>query len=386
MRLAKRITQLPPYFFAGLSQRVAEKRAKGIDIIDLSMGNPDLAPPQFILDALHKAAQNPSFHGYPGYYGTPAFRKAVTDWYGKRFGVELDPNKEVLALLGSKEAIAHLCQAFVDPGDISLASDPGYPTYHTAPSMAGGESYSVPLLAENDFLPDFSRIPEEVARRARLLWLNYPNNPTGAVAGREFFAQAVEFARKYDILVVHDNPYSEIAFDGYVAPSFLEVPGAKEVGVELHSLSKTYNMAGWRIGMAVGNAEAVSALARVKSNIDSGIFRPIQEAAVVALTGDQSWTIERNLIYQRRRDAMLEGLAAAGLKTLKPKGGLYIWTKVPEGYTSLEFFELLFEKIGVVTAVGTEYGSQGEGYLRISITTPEERMREAAERIAKLKF
>lgn len=386
MRIADRLKNLPPYFFVGVNRRVAEKRAAGIDIVNLSMGNPDLAPPAYIIEALYRAAQNPTYHGYAGYYGIPAFREAVAEWYGNRFGVELDPVKEVLALIGSKEGIVNTTLALVDPGDLALTADPGYPTYRMGTIMAGGEPFPIPLLEENGFLPNLSSIPDQVARRAKVMWLNYPNNPTGATATLDFFARVIDFAREFDIVVVHDNPYCELTFEGYVAPSFLEVPGAKEVGLELNSLSKTYNMAGWRIGMAVGNEEIIAALARTKSNVDSGIFRPLQEAAVVALTGDQSWIPERNEIYRRRRDIMVKGLEAAGIKAEKPRASLYIWAEVPEGYTSVEFFDRLLEEIGVVVAPGSVYGQYGEGYMRISLTSPEERLRLAAERLAKFRF
>lgn len=386
MRIANRLKNLPPYFFVGVNRRVAEKRAAGIDIVNLSMGNPDLPPPAYIIEALYRAAQNPTYHGYPGYYGIPAFREAVAERYGNRFNVELDPDREVLALIGSKEGIANTTLALIDPGDVALTADPGYPTYRMGTIIAGGEPFPLPLLKENGFLPDLSSIPHEVAQRAKVMWLNYPNNPTGATAALDFFAQVVDFARRYDIVVVHDNPYCELTFEGYVAPSFLEVTGAKEVGMELNSLSKTYNMAGWRVGMAVGNEEIIAALARTKSNVDSGIFRPLQEAAVVALMGDQSWIPERNEIYQRRRDIMLEGLEAAGIKAERPRASLYIWAEVPEGYTSVEFFERLLEEIGVVMAPGSVYGRYGEGYMRISLTSPEERLRLAAERLALFDF
>ncbi len=384
IRIADRVKNLPPYIFAQVEKQIAEQRAKGVDVISLGIGSPDLAPPRFIIDALYESALKPGNHGYAGYYGTPALREAIAHYYRNRFGVELDPVTEVRPLIGSKEGLANMALAFIDEGDLALASDPGYPTYRMGAEMAGGGFYSMPLREENDWLVDLEEIPADVAARAPIMWLNYPNNPTGAVAPKEFLARAIDFAREYDILICYDNPYCDLTFDGYVAPSILELPGAKEVAVEFNSLSKTYNLAGWRVGMAVGNAEAIDALTVIKTNIDSGIFRPIQDAATVALTGDQGWIVERNMIYQRRRDIILEWLPTIGMTAETPKGSLYVWAKVPEGRKSDELALQLLEEAGVWITPGTAFGEYGDGYMRISICISEERLREAGERLSKI--
>ena len=384
IRIADRVKNLPPYIFAQVEKQIAEQRAKGVDVISLGIGSPDLAPPRFIIDALYESALKPGNHGYAGYYGTPALREAIAHYYRNRFGVELDPVAEVRPLIGSKEGLANMALAFIDEGDLALASDPGYPTYRMGAEMAGGGFYSMPLREENDWLVDLEEIPADVAARAPIMWLNYPNNPTGAVAPKEFLARAIDFAREYDILICYDNPYCDLTFDGYVAPSILELPGAKEVAVEFNSLSKTYNLAGWRVGMAVGNAEAIDALTVIKTNIDSGIFRPIQDAATVALTGDQGWIVERNMIYQRRRDIILEWLPTIGMTAETPKGSLYVWAKVPEGRKSDELALQLLEEAGVWITPGTAFGEYGDGYMRISICISEERLREAGERLSKI--
>jgi len=381
MKPAQRIANLPPYPFAVLLRRLRELQAQGRDVIRMDMGSPDLPPADFILEALDKSARDPAHHGYAGFIGIPAFRQAVAAYYQHRFGVELDPEGEVLSLIGSKEGIANAHFAFVDPGDVVLVSDPGYPTYSLGAQLAGGVPYPVPLRRELDWLPDLSAIPTEVAKRAKLMWLNYPNNPTGAGASLEFFAEAVAFARQHDLLLCHDAPYCDLTFDSYVAPSILQVPGAKEVALEFNSLSKTYNMAGWRIGMAVGHAAAVKALALVKSNVDSGVFRPIQDAGVAALTGDQSWLAERNQIYQARRDLVWETLQEVGMKAEKPVGGLYLWARTPGGMGSAEFCTRLLEETGISWAPGAFYGAQGEGYVRISLVQPLERSQEAMSRL-----
>jgi LL-diaminopimelate aminotransferase len=384
IRIADRIENLPPYIFAKVEKQIAEQQAKGVDVINLGIGSPDLAPPKFIIDALYESALKPGNHGYAGYYGTPALRQAIAHYYRTRFGVELDPVTEVRPLIGSKEGLANMALAFIDAGDLALASDPGYPTYRMGAEMAGGGFYSMPLREENDWLVDFEEIPADVAARAPIMWLNYPNNPTGAVAPKEFLARAIDFAREYDILICYDNPYCDLTFDGYVAPSILELPGAKDVAVEFNSLSKTYNMAGWRVGMAVGNAEAIEALTLIKTNIDSGIFRPIQDAATVALTADQSWIAERNMIYQRRRDIILEWLPTIGMTAETPKGSLYVWAKVPEGRKADDLALQLLEQAGVWITPGTAFGDYGDGYMRISICISEERLREAGERLSKI--
>jgi LL-diaminopimelate aminotransferase len=383
VKIADRVAALPPYVFATVEKRIASQKAKGVDVINMGIGSPDLAPPQFIIDELHRSALRPDAHGYAGYYGTPALRKAIAGYYQRRFGVALDPSSEILPLIGSKEGLANMALAFVDAGDIALATDPGYPTYRMGALMAGGQSYAVPLREDNDYLVDFEEIPADVAAKATILWLNYPNNPTGAAAPKEFLARAVAFAREYDLLICYDNPYCDVTFDGYVAPSILEVPGAKEVAVEFNSLSKTYNMAGWRVGMAVGHTPAIEALTTIKTNIDSGVFGPIQDAATVALTGDQSWLAERNLIYQRRRDIVLDWLPGLGMSARVPKGALYVWAKVPDGLNCEQWALELLERTGVWLTPGTAFGQYGDGYMRISLCLSDERLREAGERLSR---
>ncbi|HUV95101.1 MAG TPA: LL-diaminopimelate aminotransferase [Anaerolineae bacterium] len=383
MKIADRIANLPPYVMAVAQKRIAAQRDRGVDVINLGIGSPDLAPPAFIVDALCRSASRDDTHGYAGYYGTPDLRRAIVGYYRNRFGVELDPEIEVRPLIGSKEGLANIALAFIDPGDLALATDPGYPTYRMGALMAGGGHYSVPLVEANDYLVDFCRIPSDIAEKSTILWLNYPNNPTGAAAPKAFLKEAIDFAREYDILICYDNPYCDLTFDGYVAPSILELPGAKDVAVEFNSLSKTYNMAGWRVGMVVGNAEAIGALTTVKTNIDSGIFRPIQDAAVAALTGDQTWIAERNLVYQRRRDIILSWLPELGMSARRPKGALYVWAKVPEGTSCDDFAIEMLERAGVWMTPGTAFGQHGDGYMRLSVCVPEPRLREAGERLAR---
>ena len=368
MKMAKRIENLPAYFYVEINKKIAEKRAKGEDIITFAIGDPDMPTPPHIIDRLCRAAQDPANHRYPETEGLPEFRQAITGWYNKRFGVSLDANSEVLPLIGAKEGIAHIALCFIDPGDTALVPDPGYPVYSISTILAGGEPYYMPLLDENGFLPDLDAIPNDVLKRARLLWINYPNNPTGAVADLDFFNKVVEFARQHDLAICHDGPYSEVAFDGYQPVSFMQADGAKEVGVEFHSLSKTYNMTGWRVGMVVGNAEIIDALKRVKSNLDSGIPQAIQYAAIEALTGDQDCIQKHNAIYQRRRDLVVDMLNSIGLETKPPKASLYVWAKIPQGYTSADFATDLLEKVGVVVTPGLTYGKSGEGYVRLSLT------------------
>jgi LL-diaminopimelate aminotransferase len=384
MRIADRVGDLPPYVFAKLGWRIKELLAQGNDIIRLDIGSPDLPPPGFVIEAMCRSVQEPTHHSYAGYYGTPALRGAIATYYENRFGVSLDPAKEVTPLLGSKEGIANVALAFVDPGQPVLVPDPGYPTYGLGALLAGGVPVRMPLLAENEFLPDLEEIPREVVLSAKILWLNYPNNPTGAVASLEFFARVVDFARRNELLVCHDNPYCDVTFDGYTAPSLLQVPGAMDVALEFNSLSKTYNMAGWRIGMAVGNATAVEALARTKTNIDSGIFRPIQDAAVAALTGDQTWLKKRNEVYRERRDLILETLQELGIRAAKTKASLYVWARVPERYSSEEFAAQLLDEAGISVAPGSAFGPHGEGFVRISVGMSTERVREAMERLKRL--
>jgi len=381
MRFAERVEQLPPYLFTEISRKIAEKRAQGADIITLAVGDPDMPTPPHIIDALVQAARDPANHRYPESEGMPELRRAIADWYKRRFGLSFDPETEALAVIGSKEGIGHVPLCFIDPGDLALVPDPGYPVYSVATMFAGGECHFLPLREENDFLPDFAEVPAEVAQRAKMLWLNYPNNPTGAVADLAFFEEAVAFARRYDIAVCHDGPYSEVAFDGYRPISFLEAAGARDVGIEFHSLSKTYNMTGWRVGMAVGNARMIDALRRVKSNLDSGIPQAIQRMAIAALTGPQECVAEHNAVYQRRRDRVVEALRSLGLRVRTPKASLYVWARVPEGFTSASFAERLLDDLAIVVTPGSGYGRQGEGYVRLSLTVPDERLEEGLRRL-----
>ena len=386
MKVADRVSTLPPYVFAKLGRRILEIKSEGRDVIRLDIGSPDLPPPDFIVDALNRSLQDPSRHGYGGYYGTPELRRAMAAYYEQRFGVQLNPDTEVAPLIGSKEGIANVALAFVDPGQVVLVPDPGYPTYSLGTILAGGEPVRMPLLEQNGFLPDLEAIPEDVAQSAKIVWLNYPNNPTGAVASLEFFERAVAFAHRHDLLICHDNPYCDIVFDGYAAPSILQVPGAMAVALEFNSLSKTYNMAGWRVGMAVGSAVAVEALARTKTNIDSGIFLPIQDAAAVALTGTQAWLAERNDIYLQRRNLILDTLRDLGIPASESKASLYIWARVPEEYSSAEFATRLLEDAGVSVAPGSAFGPHGEGYIRISLGMATERIREAMLRLRRFHY
>lgn len=381
MQPANRLGKFPPYVFAALDNRIKTLRAQGVDVIRLDIGSPDLPPPPAIIDALADAARQPGNHGYPSFAGTPALRRAMAAYYIRRFGVELDPETEVLPLIGSKEGIAHLALAWLDAGDVALVPDPGYPVYGMGALIAGAEPYPVPLLEDNEYLPDLDALPDAVVQRARLLWLNYPNNPTGATADLAFFERAVAFARRHDLLLCHDAPYCDVGFDGYQAPSLLQIPGAREVAVEFNSLSKSHNMAGWRIGMAVGNARVLAALLQVKSNVDSGIFQGVQAAAVAALTGDQAWIRERNTIYQARRDLVLEGLRQMGLRAATPQAGLYVWAATPAGVTAAAFAERLLVQTGVSVTPGSAFGAHGEGYFRISLGTATERLLEAIRRL-----
>jgi len=382
MKIADRIKNLPPYVFATVEARIAAKKAAGVDVISLGIGSPDLPAPRPIIDAMYQEALKPNTHGYAGYYGTAQLRNAICTYYGKRFGVELDPESEVRPLIGSKEGLANMALAFVDPGDIVLASDPGYPTYRMGAVMAGGDFYAVPLLEENNWLPVLEDVPSDIAARATMLWLNYPNNPTGVGAPLDFMQRAVDFCREYDIVLCYDNPYCDLVFDGYVAPSILQIPDAKDVAVEFNSLSKTYNMAGWRVGMAVGNAQAIDALTTIKTNVDSGIFLPLQAAAAVALTGDQSWIAKRNLIYQRRRDIILDLLPRLGMSAQPPQGGLYVWARVPAGVDCEAYAIEMLDKAGVWLTPGTAFGEYGDGFLRLSVCVPDERLIEAGERLS----
>ena len=381
---AARLRQLPPYLFAQLERKIADKRAEGVDIISLGIGDPDTPTPDLVVQAMREHVGRADTHRYPSNRGRASFREGIAAFYATRFGVELDPNTEIIPALGAKEAIANISLAYTDPGDIVLASDPGYPVYTNGPIIAGAEPVSMPLVPELGFQPDFGAIPAEVLGRARLMFINYPNNPTGAVIEDDFFARVVDFARRHDIIVVHDNAYSEITFDGYRAPSFLETPGAKDVGIEVFSLSKTYNMTGWRSGAVIGNADLVGAYWQLKTNIDSGMFEAIQEASVAALVSDQSSVAQMCEIYRRRRDVLVEALRAIGVEVNSPKGTIYLWARVPEGQTSAAFCERVLEEAAVVISPGSAYGPSGEGFIRMSLTVPDDRLNEAAERIARL--
>ena len=381
---AERLKKVPPYLFKEIDRKKAEVRARGEDILHQSIGDPDLPTPPHIIEALKKAAEDPGNHRYPSYSGMGDFKEAVAKWYQERFGVELDPDTEVVSLIGSKEGIAHFPLAFVNPGDVALVPAPAYPVYHIATMFAGGESYFMPLLSENSFLPDLNAIPDKITSKARIMFLNYPNNPTSAVADLEFFRKVVEFARNNNILVCHDAAYTEMAFDGYRPPSFLAADGAKEVGIEFHSLSKTYNMTGWRIGFAVGNREAIDGLGAIKSNIDSGVFQAVQMAGIEAIRGDQSCVRDMVQVYSRRRDLMVKGLQDVGFEVESPRATFYLWIKVPEGYTSSDLTERLLEDAGLVVTPGNGFGEPGEGYFRIALTQKRERLTEAVQRLKAL--
>jgi LL-diaminopimelate aminotransferase len=378
---ATRIKTLPPYLFAAIDKMKQEAIKRGVDIINLGIGDPDLPTPSPIIESLRKAAGDPRHHQYPSYEGMASFRTAVADWYQRRFHVTLDPASEVLTLIGSKEGIGHVPLAFVDPGDVVLVPSPGYPVYPVGTSFAGGVSHIMPLTKQNGFLPDLDAIPKDIAKKAKLMWLNSPNNPTSVVMNKEYFARVVEFARAHHIIVCHDAAYSEIFYDGTRPASFLEIDGAKEVGVEFHSLSKTYNMTGWRLGFAVGNKDVLAGLGKVKSNLDSGVFQAIQEAGITALALEDSVTDGLRKVYQERRDVLVPGLKGLGLDVDPPPAAFYVWVTVPKGYTSASFTEHLLEKAGIVTTPGNGFGAPGEGYIRMTVTTSKERLAEAVERI-----
>jgi LL-diaminopimelate aminotransferase len=380
--IAKRVENLPPYLFVGISKKIAEKKAKGEEVISFGIGDPDIPTPKNIINKLCETAQAPANHRYPETYGLPELRKAIAGWYKKRFNVILNPDTEILPLIGSKEGIGHMSFCFIEPGDIALVPEPCYPVYPMSTLLAGGESYYLPLTEKNKFLPELDKIPEPVLKKSKLLWINYPNNPTGAVCDASFFKKTVDFARDHNIAVCHDGPYTEVAFDGYKPGSFLQIEGAKEIGVEFHSCSKTYNMTGWRIGWVAGNATMVDALMRLKSNLDSGIPQAIQYMAIEALEGPQDCIEEHNRIYQQRRDRVVEVLTKIGAKPLKPKASLYIWTRVPSGYTTLEFTGSLLDEVGVVVTPGTGYGASGEGYVRLSLTISDADLKKGLTKLA----
>ncbi len=383
VELASRVKNLPPYLFATIDRMKQETKAKGVDLIDLSIGDPDIPTPGHIVEAMKTAVEKPEHHRYPSYEGMLSFREAVAGWYKRRFDVALDPADEALSLIGSKEGIGHVPLAFVEPGDTVLVPSPGYPVYPVSVLFAGGVSHMMPLREENGFLPDLKAIPEETLQKAKLMFINYPNNPTAAVAPRAFYEEVVALAARYNIIVCHDAAYSEIYFDGEKPLSFMQIDGAKDVGIEFHSLSKTYNMTGWRIGFAVGNPDILAGLGKIKSNLDSGVFQAIQEASVTALETDESILSGIRKTYQDRRDALYEGLKGIGIEVALPKASFYLWAKVPKQFDSSSFVAHILEKAGVLTTPGNGFGAPGEGYVRFALTVPVERMKEAVERLRK---
>jgi LL-diaminopimelate aminotransferase len=384
LRPAKRIETLPPYLFARIDALIEEKKSQGVDVISLGIGDPVEPTPEPIIEAMKEALKNSENHRYPSYYGLKEFREAASEWFLRRFRVELDPSTEILPLIGSKEGIAHLPWALAQTGDVVLVPDPGYPVYETATILCGAEPYRMPLLKENDFLPDLSSIPVSILEKTKIMFINYPNNPTSAVASADFFREAIEYAEKYDFLIAHDNAYSEITFDGYVAPSILEIDGAKERCIEFHSLSKSFNMTGWRIGFVAGNSEAVKYLGTLKTNIDSGIFNPIQYAGIKALRDLYDFPKEMVEIYERRRKLVAATFDRIGIRYHRSPATIYIWAEVPEGYTSDTWAMKLIDEAGVVVSPGAAYGKSGEGYFRVSLTVQDRRLEEALERIARL--
>jgi LL-diaminopimelate aminotransferase len=381
VQLSKLINNLPPYHFADAKKKIADSKAAGVDVINLSMGDPDLPTPKPVIDRLSAALKDPENHRYPEYFGMRALHLAFATWFKQRFDVRLTPERDTLPLLGSKEGLAYVGTAVLNSGDVALIPDPCYPVYITASTNVGAEPYKLPLLEENAYQPDLEHIPADILAKSRLLWLNYPNNPTAACADLAFFEHAVDFARRHNLAIIHDMAYAEVYFEEFQPISILQVPGASEVAVELHSLSKTYNMAGFRVGMLVGNPDIVNAVGRLKSNIDSGMFRPIQYAAIEAMQLPDSWLHQRNAIYRRRRDLLAEGCNALGMATQSPKAGLYVWAAIPKGFSSRDFSSWLFDKTGVFITPGTNFGVAGEGYVRISLTAPEERIETALQRI-----
>jgi len=378
---SRRLEAIPPYKFQELEQQIADKRAAGIDVISLGIGDPDEPTYPHVVEAMQEAVANPAYHQYPSNRGRDEFRQGFAEFYDRRFGVEIDPSGEVIPAIGAKECIYNLCFAFLDPEDVALASDPGYPVYTGGPILAGAKAELLPLVPELGFAPDLTAVPADVAARARLMFINYPNNPTGAIVPEGFFETVVSFAKEYEILVVHDNAYSETTYDGYVAPSFLATPGAKDVGVEVFSLSKGYNMTGWRCAAILGNAEAIQTYWRLKTNVDSGLFEAIQMAGVAALKGPNEPLEQMNETYARRRDLVVSALDEIGVEVASPKGTIYVWAPVPEGHTSTSFCELVLEEAAVVISPGSMYGPSGEGFFRIALTAPDARIEEAVERM-----
>ena len=381
MEFSSRLGKLAPYPFVEISRIIAEKRAAGADVVTFGIGDPDIPTPQPIVDRLLAASQDPPNHRYPETDGLPEMRRAIAEWYRNRFAVSLDADKEVLPLIGAKEGIGHVAFCFLDPGDVALVPDPAYPVYGVGTMFAGAESYIMPLLEGNGWLPDLSAIPDDVARKAKVMWLNYPNNPTSAVASAEDLATYVAYCREHDIALLHDAAYSEVGYDGYKAASVLQVEGAMDVGIEFHSLSKSYNMTGWRMGMAVGNADMIKALFQIKANLDSGVPQAIQEMSMEALTGPQDCIEDNRVIYQWRRDRVVQALRSMGLDVAVPQASLYIWARVPEGFTSADFAARLLEDIDIVVTPGSSYGQYGEGYIRLSLTTPDERVETGCQRL-----
>ena len=385
IRKAQRIQALPPYLFAEIDRLKREVAGRGVDLINLGIGDPDTPTPPHIVARLREAAADPANHRYPDYEGLPAFREAAAGWIRRRYGITVDPATEVVSLIGSKEGVANLAVAFVDPDDIVLVPDPGYPVYHIGTSFNGGITYRLPLRRENAFLPDLAAIPAEVARRAKLLWLNYPNNPTGAVAPRAFFEDAVRFAERHNVILCHDAAYAEMYF-GERPPSVLEVPGGREVAIELHSLSKTFSMTGWRVGFAVGHPELIAGLGKVKTNVDSGVFQAVQEAAIAALTGDLEVVEQLRVMYRERRDVLVAGLHDVGLPCDPPGGTFYVWAPVPRGTTSAALATRCLREAGVVVTPGNGFGEAGEGYIRLTLCSPVARLRQAVERLRGLRL
>ena len=381
-----RINRLPPYLFATIDEAKAKIIAKGVDVIDLGVGDPDQPTPAHIVESMCEAVRDPSTHQYPSYTGMIEFRKAAADWCKQSRGLDIDPATETLTLIGSKEGVAHVPLAFINPGDVVLCPDPGYPVYKIGTQFAGGKEHIMPLLEENGFLPDLEAIPKDALSKAKLMFINYPNNPTSATADLKFFEEVVQFAREHNILVVHDNAYSEMVYDGYQSPSFLSVDGAMDIGIELYSMSKTYNMTGWRLGFAVGNKDLIAGFGKVKSNIDSGAFDAIQRAGITALTSSQQCVADMNDIYTERRDVLLKGLSEMGIDVKPPKATFYVWAPVPEGYDSMGFSKLLLENAGIVATPGVGFGQYGEGYIRFALTQTVPRMNEAVDRMSKLKL
>lgn len=381
-----RINRLPPYLFAAIDEAKAKIIAKGVDVIDLGVGDPDQPTPAHIVESMCQAVRDPSTHQYPSYTGLLDFRKAAAQWCKQTRGLDIDPVSETLTLIGSKEGVAHVPLAFINPGDVVLCPDPGYPVYKIGTQFAGGKEHIMPLLEENDFLPNLEAIPKDTLSKAKLMFINYPNNPTSATADLKFFEEVVQFAREHNIVVVHDNAYSEMVYDGYQSPSFLSVDGAMDIGIELYSMSKTYNMTGWRLGFAVGNKDLIAGFGKVKSNIDSGAFDAIQRAGITALTSSQQCVADMNRIYTERRNVLLKGLRELGLDVKPPKATFYVWARVPEGYDSMGFSKLLLENAGIVATPGVGFGQYGEGYIRFALTKTVPRMNEAVERMSKLKL